>query len=72
MIKNNKTLSIPDCNIEISYEKSEGEEFGLIKINHYVHADFPIPTKTGIDFFVDKDSVKMIRDFFTKVTNEWV
>jgi hypothetical protein len=67
MIENKKTLFIADCGIQIVYQKSEEDEFGLIEIN-----------KTNmfgveqLDFFVDKDTIIKLREFFIKVSNEWI
>ena len=70
MIENKKTLFLPDTEVQIVYEKEEGEPFGSIRIQKR-NIDFSEIIE-DLDFFVDEDTVLMIRDFFIKVSNEWI
>jgi hypothetical protein len=70
MIENKKTLFIGDCGIQIVYQKSEEDEFGLIEIQKTKMDTDEIIEQ--LDFFVDKDTIIEIREFFIKVSNEWI
>jgi hypothetical protein len=70
MIENKKTLFISDCGIEVIYQKLEEDEFGLIEIQKTNTLTNEIVIK--LNFFVDKDTIINIRDFFIKVNNEWI
>jgi hypothetical protein len=70
MIENKKTLFISDCGIEIVYQKLEEDEFGLIEIQKTNTLTNEIVEK--LNFFVDKDTIINLQDFFIKVNNEWI
>jgi hypothetical protein len=70
MIENKKTLFIADCGIQIAYKKSEEDVFGGIEIQKTKMDNDKIVQE--LDFFVDKNTIIMLRDFFIKVSNEWI
>jgi CTP-dependent riboflavin kinase len=72
MIENKKTLFIPDTGVQIVYVKEEGETFGSIEIQKTKIDNSESEIVIDLDFFVDEDTVLMIRDFFIKVSNEWI
>jgi hypothetical protein len=70
MIENKKTLFIADCGIQIVYQKTEENEFGLIQIQKTNMFNDEIDKQ--LDVVVDKDTIINLRDFFIKVSNEWI
>jgi hypothetical protein len=70
MIENKKTLFITDTSVQIVYEKTEGDPFGSIVIQKTKIDDSEIVQ--DLEFFVDKNTILIIQQFFIKVSNEWI